>query len=135
MNFRIIRDSRETERATMGQLFMEDLNLLTLELPWKDNKQGESCIPEGTYKVVLAWSNRFRRLMPRLLNVPGREGILIHSGNTPFDTEGCILVGMSRLQDGSLFGSGRAFGFFFNQLGLSFRDGDVNVEVSYAPTQ
>jgi hypothetical protein len=132
MNFKIVRDAFSMDKQTNGQLFIQDLNLLTLELPWRDNQVGVSCIPTGTYKVVLAWSNRFMRLMPRLINVVGRSGILIHSGNTPFNTEGCILVGMSRLQDGSLYGSGRAFGLFWEQLGLAFRDGDVNVEISYA---
>jgi hypothetical protein len=130
-DFKIVRDALTTSGPTNGQLFIDDLNLLTLELPWKDNQPGKSCIPTGTYKVVLAWSNRFMRLMPRLINVVGRSGILIHSGNTPFDTEGCILVGMSRLPNGDLFGSARAFGLFWDQLGFEFRDGDVNVEISY----
>jgi hypothetical protein len=133
VNFRIVRDALSMEKRTLGQLFIEDLNILTLELPWKDNKPGVSCIPDGFYKVVLAYSHRFKRLMPRLLDVPGRQGILIHSGNTPFDTEGCILVGLARMPDGNLFGSARAFGFFFDALGMAFRDGDVNVEISYAP--
>jgi len=52
------------------------------------------CIPEGEYPVVLAFSPKYQRIMPRLLNVPGREGILIHTGNDPVkDSEGCILVG------------------------------------------
>ena len=43
--------------------------------------------------MIVNYSPRFRRELPRLLNVPGFEGILIHRGNTEKDTAGCILVG------------------------------------------
>ena len=54
---------------------------------------GESAIPYGTYKVIYNYSPKFKRNLPRLLNVPHFEGILIHSGNTAKDSAGCILVG------------------------------------------
>ena len=53
----------------------------------------ESAIPYGTYKIIYNWSPKFGRNLPRLLNVPHFEGILIHPGNTAADSAGCILVG------------------------------------------
>lgn len=57
---------------------------------------GETAIPFGTYEVIVNYSNKFKRELPLLLNVPYFEGIRIHRGNTSKDTLGCILVGENK---------------------------------------
>ena len=58
---------------------------------------GQTAVPTGTYKVIISYSNKFKRQMPLLLNVPGFLGIRIHSGNTEKDTEGCLIVGKNKV--------------------------------------
>jgi len=65
---------------------------------WKS--KGQTAIPTGTYRIVVNMSNRFKRMLPQLLDVKGFEGIRIHAGNTEKDTEGCILVGTHRTKNG-----------------------------------
>lgn len=99
-----------TPASTGGELLLDGAwECFTLELPVGDGKPG-SAIPPGTYAVKIAPSPKFGRDMPRLYDVPGRSGILIHWGNyagdipataaiEEADTEGCILVGQVRSQD------------------------------------
>jgi hypothetical protein len=83
-----------TDKSTIGQLSIDGVPYCaTLELPWRDNQQGISCIPEGDYQVVVDWSASKQKRLPHVLNVPGRDGIRIHTGNYPHEIQGCILVG------------------------------------------
>lgn len=72
---------------------------------------GETAIPKGTYTIDMntvspkysqaKYSKQYSfcdAKLPRLLNVPGYEGILIHIGNYPKDTEGCLLVGKNTVK-------------------------------------
>lgn len=56
---------------------------------------GQTAIPIGSYECVYTYSNRFKKMLPLLKDVPGFDGIRIHSGNSAKDTEGCILVGLN----------------------------------------
>lgn len=64
----------------------------TLELSYRDNERRISCIPSGVYVVKPKFSYRFGKCF-ELLNVLGRDAILIHAGNFHKDTHGCILIG------------------------------------------
>ena len=64
----------------------------SLEPPWKNNAR-YTAIPPGIYEVILSYSPKFKRVLPLLRNVPGRDSIRVHRGNYPQDTQGCILLG------------------------------------------
>lgn len=80
----------KTELSTIGELLIDGVfECFTLEDKERDVKiKSETAIPKGTYKVIINQSNRFKRLLPLLLNVPNFEGVRIHSGNTNHNTEG-----------------------------------------------
>jgi hypothetical protein len=96
-----VKRLHKTNTSTIGELLIDGLfecyTLEDIERPVKI--KAETAIPKGTYKVIINQSNRFKRLMPLLLNVPNFEGVRIHAGNTNHDTEGCILVGRTRSKD------------------------------------
>jgi hypothetical protein len=85
------------ETSTEGELWIDGVReCYTLEdkvRPDGVKIYGETAIPAGRYRVIVSMSQRFGKLMPLLLKVPGFEGIRIHAGNTVGDTHGCILVG------------------------------------------
>jgi len=90
-----------TAKSTSGMLYIDGkFFCFTLEDIEREVKiMHETCIPKGIYKVVLTMSNRFKKILPLLLNVENFEGIRIHAGNTDKNTSGCILVGLTRTTD------------------------------------
>ena len=96
-----IKRLHKTANSTIGEMTIDGVwecfTLEDIERPVKI--KSETAIPRGTYKIIINQSNRFKRLLPLLLNVPNFEGVRIHPGNTNHDTEGCILVGRTRSND------------------------------------
>src|SRR5574343_476578 len=87
-----------SDRSTIGELHIDgEFFCYTLEDAERMEKiAGETAIPPGEYEVRMTYSPRFKQAMPVLLDVPNFEGVRIHWGNTPDDTEGCLLLGTSR---------------------------------------
>ena len=86
---------------------------------------GETAIPRGFYGVIIDYSNRFKREMPHILDVPGFLGVRIHYGNSDVDTEGCVLVGNSHAVGKDWIGDSRAaFNVVFELLNHAYDRGE-----------
>ena len=105
MNLQLLLKRAPTANGrTLGELFINgEFFCYTLEDPVRPARvkvPGDTAIPVGAYRVTIERSPTFRMLTPRLHNVPGFEGVLIHPGNGPQDTRGCVLVGFAKLPSG-----------------------------------
>jgi hypothetical protein len=80
---------------TLGSWYVDGIiTCKTMELPWKNNQHNISCIPEGTYQVIReATSLHHEYPHFRVLNVQGRNGILVHRITYVSGLQGCIGVG------------------------------------------
>lgn len=71
---------------------------------------GKTAIPYGRYEITMkvkspkysnfskySWAKKYDGYLPRLLNVPHFDGVLIHVGNSALDSEACILVGENKV--------------------------------------
>ncbi|RRB11517.1 DUF5675 family protein [Larkinella knui] len=100
--------------------FLEDRDRgLSTETPLLQIKQikvfGKTAIPVGRYEIAVNFSNKFKKFLPLLVNVPGFDGIRIHVGNFEADTLGCLLPGTDRQKD-MVLNSKKAFNALFSQL-------------------
>ena len=152
MEIEVGRESYLPDR-TIGRLFVNgEFNCYTLEdtdrgLLQSDPKslsnkvKGKTAIPKGRYRVVLSYSPRFSNRpyykeltgdkgLPLLLDVPGFDRILIHTGNTPDDTEGCILVGKS-IDKNNLSNSQAAYTPLYKKISNALLTGEgVTITIS-----
>lgn len=114
---------QKSSTSTIGKLYIDDSYFCdTLEDPDRGLKDsmtvaevsaakihGNTAIPAGTYTIDLntvsprfkdrSWAQCCQGKLPRLNNVKGFTGVLIHVGNAPKDTSGCILVGNNNAKD------------------------------------
>ena len=95
---------------------------LTQDMPtteiYKKKVYGQTAIPKGRYRVDLDtvspkfknrnWAAKYGGRVPRLLNVPGFDGILVHPGSDCNQTSGCLLPGFNRVR-GKVLDSQKAF--------------------------
>ena len=102
----LILRNESSEQGTQGLLITDTgKRWFTLELPWLNNKQGKSSIPlkqmpAGIYKVLWTLSPRLKKYTYEIIDVEGRGGIRMHSGNFAGSTPkykthslGCPLLG------------------------------------------
>ena len=94
-----------TDVSSAGRLYEPDGTLVcdTLEdtdrdldpnTDWKAVKvYGETAIPYGFYELKMQISPHFKKMMPYVSGVATHSGVMLHSGNKPADSLGCILVG------------------------------------------
>lgn len=100
----------------------------------------ETAIPKGVYKVAMnitspkyssvAWYWKLcQGKMPRLLNVPGFEGILIHPGNSALDSAGCLLCGKNT-KVGQLTESKATFEKLYKKMKAAYDKGEeITIEI------
>lgn len=115
---------------TIGKLYIDDeyfcdtiedkVRILTCK---EDKVYSKTAIPKGTYKVVMTYSPKFRRILPLLLDVPYFTGIRIHSGNSEKDSAGCIIVGENKIK-GKVVNSKKTLDNLINRL-----SGEDNIEI------
>lgn len=139
MKLKLERPENPQGDCTIGELFIDSIpECFSLEdkvreiegqpvEAWK--VKGQTAIPVGTYPVTITYSNRFKRDLPLVGQVPGFEGIRIHPGNTAEDTEGCLLVGRTKT-DKAVGESRAAFNQLFDKIKSALDSGDtVSIEI------
>lgn len=89
------------DEATLGTLYVYDKEKQiykseSLERGWVDNKKNISCIPVGRYPLVLEYSNKFRKKLWEIKDVPNRSECKIHAANYWYQLNGCISPGYNR---------------------------------------
>lgn len=93
---------KQDQYGTHGVIEDAEGNVIcsTIERPWLNNAHGVSCVPDRDYPCEPHIKSNNGQHCWELQNVPDRTGILIHTGNTEGDSEGCIIVGLVATEQG-----------------------------------
>jgi hypothetical protein len=122
--------------STIGELFVEDVSVVTLEDDLdKEKNYAHTRIPDGRYEIKFRkegthhekYKVRFPEIhkgMLHLQDVPNYKHILIHCGNTPDDTAGCILVGMKAVGPIKIEGSTKAYKLIYPLIAGALESGE-----------
>ena len=112
---------------------IEDTDRFLEERGSEEKIYGKTAIPRGMYPVVISYSQRFKKEIIEIKDVPYFEGIRIHTGNTAGDTDGCIIVGSMNVSydDGFVGNSKKAYERLHEKVKESIKRGDeVWIEIS-----
>ena len=128
----LVKRVAKKNEYTIGKLYVDGVYFsdtledcdrgLTQDMPLEEIKTkkvyGKTAIPTGTYEIDMntispkfqarSWAKPYGGKLPRLLNVPGYEGILIHPFNSAAESLGCIGVGKNSIK-GMITDSSRTF--------------------------
>ncbi len=126
----------QTPKQVIGEMYVEDdqgrvkFSCKTLELPWRNNRRYQSCVPVGKYRVKLRKSKKHGEHL-HIFDVPHRDYILIHAGNFHRDVKGCVLVGrhVAHIDDDEALDVGSSHGALMDVLGTLDITKDDEVEM------
>lgn len=128
----LVKRVARRDEYTIGRLYINGVKFsdtledcdrgLTQDMPLEEIKAkklyGKTAIPTGTYEIDMntvspkfqarSWAKPYCGKIPRLMNVPGYEGILIHPFNSAAESLGCIGVGNNSIK-GMITDSSRTF--------------------------
>lgn len=129
MEIKVIRETYSKD-STIGKMYLNgQFFCYTLEDAVRDKKiKNITAIDAGKYEVIINFSNRFRELMPLLLNVKNYEGVRIHWGNYSKDTEGCILVGTKKGID-FIGNSRQCYAVLISKMKQAIQHGKIFIEI------
>lgn len=118
----LVKRVARRDEYTIGRLYINGVKFsdvledcdrgLTQDMPLEEIKSkkvyGKTAIPTGTYEVDMntvspkfqarSWAKPYGGKLPRLIDVKGFEGVLLHVGNTASDSSGCLLVGKNSIK-------------------------------------